>query len=271
MKPLAKNENGEVDAPFRSLTIVSNIVESDETLLANYKSAIARKLPTIHIKNAHLGKWVICGGGPSLKTELKSIKKQKKRGDIIVSVNGTHDYLLSKGIKPDVFIMLDPKESNINFVKNPQKGITYYIAACCHPSIFDALEGYDLKIWYPIQKIGEDALIEASPVQVGGGSTVGLRAISLGYVIGYRDFHLYGFDGCMKNNDHHAYLQQENNDKKIIDIVFQNTVYWCQMWMAGQAQDYIKFLTLNGDLMKIKTHSPGLIKHIGDYYYASRS
>lgn len=251
---------------LRRVEIESHIVESDETLLDHYRGAIARKLPTIHVKPEHTGVWVVAAGGPSLKNELRALKKHKKRGHKIVSVNGSHDYLIQNGIKPDYMIMVDPKQSNKHFVETPKKGVTYLIGASCHPDVFDALEGYDLKVWYPVNGAGEDDLIASSPVQIGGGPTVGLRAVNIGYVLGYREIHLYGMDGCLKDSKHHAYPQPENDEKIVMDIIFLGEVYYCHTWMAKQAEFFIEFMKQNKYDMKIKVHSPGLLKHIESHF-----
>jgi len=250
---------------LRPVEITSYIVEDDETLLRNYRDSIARNLPTIHIRPAHAGKWIIAGGGPSLRDEIRALKKHKKRGDVIIAVNGTHDYLIEHGIIPDYMIVVDPKQSNKRFLEKSRDDVTYLIGACCHPETFDIVSGRDVKIWYPINHCGETELIANMPVQIGGGTTVGLRAINIGYVLGYRDIQLYGMDGCLKEDKHHAYQQKENDGKQIMDIHLLGKVYYCHVWMAQQADNFIQFMKLYKHDMKIKVHTPGILKHIADH------
>lgn len=270
MKPLAKTEGGSPPS-FSLLETNSYIVVDNETLFKNIQSSLERGLPSLVGKvSPHFKKALIVAGGPSLKTELRDIRKHKDRGGVIFSVNGTHDYLIKHKIVPDYMVMVDPKESNKRFVQNPNKRVEYLIGSCCDPAVFDNLQGQNVKLWHPILKINEENQFTNVPMWIGGGTTVGLRAISVGYVLGFRDFLLFGFDGCLKGEDHHAYKQPENDEKKIIDVWFKGKEYFCHIWMATQAQDFIDFLKINGSLMKIKIHTPGLIKaisqHIGEYY-----
>ena len=46
---------------------------------------------------------------------------------------------------------------------------------------------------------------------IGGGTTVGLLAMSLAFLRGFRKIHLYGFDSCYRGDEHHAYAQNLND------------------------------------------------------------
>jgi hypothetical protein len=120
-------------------------------------------------------------------------------------------------------------------------------------------------VWYPTNAVGEEELIANCPVQIGGGPTIGLRSINVGYVLGFREFHLYGMDGCLKGDAHHAYIQPENDEKQVMDIIFLGKTYYGHTWMASQADFFLDFMKMHSKEMNIKVHSPGLLKHIADY------
>ena len=227
---------------------------SEKERLENIQSAIERKLPDMKAFPLHGGRWNICAGGPSLRKEVKRIRKAK---GVIVSVNGTHDYLLSKKVRPDVFILTDPQEHCEKFVKRPRKEVTYLIAAHCSPKVFDRLEGYDCRVWYPL-----DYELPV-PVSIGGGTTVGLRAINIGYTLGYRDIHLWGFDGCVTES-HHAYPQDENYQEPKT-VKYRGKEYRMTEWMCAQADNFEEMLRKHLDF-NITVHSSGVIKHIGAFY-----
>ena len=216
-------------------------------------------MPELEPFRPHSWRWNICAGGPSLRKEINQIKKAK---GVIVSVNGTHDYLLSKKIKPDYFVLTDPREHNVRFVRNPRKGITYLIAAHCDPTVFDALEGFDCRLWYPL-----DYGLPV-PVSIGGGTTVGLRAINIGYTLGYRDIHLWGFDGCIKEH-HHAYPQAENDDEPTKVVKYRGKDYIMTEWMCAQADNFEELM--KQQIINPTIHSNGVIKHIGEYYASRRT
>lgn len=236
------------------INVEAQIAANPEDIQSNLESSIKRGLPVLQYHVERPGKWLICGGGPSLKKELKKIKRTNGQ---IVALNGSHDYLLKNKIKPDVFIMTDPRQYNVKFVKNPEKGIIYYIAAHCHPDVFDAIEGYDLRIWFPLE-------YDIGSFQIGGGSTVGLRAINIGYALGYRDIHLFGFDGCIKDS-HHAYKQKENDGETVRQVFLHDKEYKMTDWMIAQAQNFDEFVRRYDDF-KLTVHSDGIIKHIRENY-----
>ena len=47
---------------------------------------------------------------------------------------------------------------------------------------------------------------------IGGGTSVGLRTIFLGYVLGYRTFHLHGNDASFRGLETHAYWDRRWGD-----------------------------------------------------------
>ncbi len=228
---------------------------SEEIRYRNIESALERNIPDMPAYAKHPGGWHICAGGPSLRKEITRIKKAK---GVIVSVNGTHDYLLSKGITPDVFIITDPQEHCKKFVKNPQKNVIYLVAAHCHPTVFDRLENYNVQLWYPL-----DYELPVS-VAIGGGTTVGMRAINIGYTQGFRDIHLWGFDGCVTTS-HHAYPQKENEKDEVKKVTFKGKDFYMTEWMCAQAHNFEQMLDKHLDF-NITVHTHGVIKHIGDNY-----
>ena len=220
---------------------------SEKKRLQNIESSIDR-FPWLEAEN-NGGRWNICAGGPSLRKEISKIKKAK---GVIVSVNGTHDYLLSKKIVPDYFILTDPREHNVRFVRKARHGVIYLISADCDPKVFDALRGFDVRIWFPLD-------YELPVPSIGGGSTVGLRSINIGYTLGYNDIHLWGFDGCVREH-HHAYPQPENDDEPTKVIHYEGKDFEMTNWMTEQAANFTELLD-NSDL-NITVHTPGVIRHI---------
>jgi uncharacterized Rossmann fold enzyme len=227
---------------------------TEEQRLNNIKLSMARDIPWMESYKLHGGRWNVCAGGPGLRKEIPRIKKAK---GVIVSVNGTHDYLLNKGVKPDYFILTDPREHNARFVHKPRRDVIYLIAAHCDPKVFDALTGFDCRLWFPL-----DYELPV-PVSVGGGSTVGLRAINVGFTLGYPDIHLWGFDGCVKEH-HHAYPQPENDDEPTEVVEYRGKKFKMTEWMIHQAANFDEMMRKHS--LNITVHTNGVIKHIGDYY-----
>ena len=243
------------------LKITGKCVAEDETLFANMDAAIARGYPQVtEAQAAKTGAILLVASAPSVKGQLELIKKMKAAGSPIVAIKGAHDWLIENGVTPDYALAIDPQEHRIAFYK-PQPSVHYMIASQCHPAMFDNLDGYQVTLWHPYVKKGQDR--PKKSMLIGGGTTSGLRAISLFYVLGYRQFELFGFDSC---ND--GELLRVNGDglkdgDKLIEVKIDpdGETFDCNMSMALQAEhfqtyyDYLPDATFNG-------HGRGLIQAI---------
>jgi uncharacterized Rossmann fold enzyme len=243
------------------LKITGKCVTEDDILFANMDAAIARGYPQVkQAQEAKTGAILLVASAPSVKGQLELIKKMKAAGSPIVAIKGAHDWLIENGVMPDYALAIDPQEHRIAFYK-PQPSVHYMIASQCHPAMFDNLDGYQVTIWHPYIKKGQDR--PKKTMLIGGGTTSGLRAISLFYVLGYRQFELFGFDSC---ND--GELLRVNGDglkdgDKLIEVKIDpnGETFDCNMSMALQAEhfqtyyDYLPDATFNG-------HGRGLIQAI---------
>lgn len=239
-----------------------------ETLQNNIKSSCARKLPqVIKCAKPQSKHMVIIGGGPSLTKSLGKIRLAKVRGQHLWTVNGTHDWLIERNITPDFMAMLDARPNNIDFVTKPNKDVHYYIASQCDPLVYDALDGYQVTQWHSYQQEVEDLLKRIAPCEVvdlfGGGGTVILKLLYIGYALGYRTFHLYGVDSSFQNDKHHAYQQTINDNDLRLTVYANGKEFICTQWMLKQAQDYqeqVKILKQKGCVFHV--HGDGLLPFI---------
>ena len=243
------------------LKITGKCVAEDDILFANMDAAIARGYPQVtEAHSVKTGAILLVASAPSVKGQLELIKKMKAAGSPIVAIKGAHDWLIENGVTPDYALAIDPQEHRIAFYK-PQASVHYMIASQCHPAMFDNLDGHQVTLWHPYVKKGQDR--PKKSMLIGGGTTSGLRAISLFYVLGYRQFELFGFDSC---ND--GELLRVNGDglkdgDKLIEVKIDpdGETFDCNTAMALQAEhfqtyyDYLPDATFNG-------HGRGLIQAI---------
>jgi hypothetical protein len=225
---------------------------------------------------SHRSQMVIVGGGPSLKNQLPQIRHRKAKKAEVWATNGTHDYLISKGIVPDYMAMLDSREESARFVQKPHNRVTYFIASQCHPSVFEALKGHRVFIWHNHEPELQEAILKNSTspeiLMIPGGSTIGLRLMCLGAALGYRAIHHYGMDSSYEEASHHAYQQSLNDGEEIKRIEYRGKYFICSEWMLTQAEDYenqIEALEKAG--VRVFAHGTGLIPfihqtHIGENY-----
>jgi hypothetical protein len=91
---------------------------------------------------------------------------------------------------------------------------------------------------------------------------VTLRALPLLHCLGFRKFELFGFDSCLRDSDHHAYKQAENDGKIVQTVTVSGREFHCQPWMIAQAGDFVRLTRAFGDNFDLLVRGDGLISHI---------
>lgn len=181
---------------------------------------------------------LIVGGGPSLATDVWRIRGYQLSGAVVFATNNTYQFLKERGVTPDAHVMHDARLQNIEFV--PSEHTLKYYASQCHHEVLDAA-GDDLICWHPhsetaISEIGDDP---KGTTMVSGGSTIGLNAISLAYILGHRSFMLFGFDSSYQDGAHHAYDQKLNDGELILEAQAHGYTFNCAPWMIQQAEQFV--------------------------------
>jgi FkbM family methyltransferase len=216
---------------------------SDDKLLENVVYAMGLSYENLADQycQASDDQLVIVGGGPSLKKYLFEIKLRQEQGQIVWALNNSFNYLVKNGIYPDAQIMLDAREENVEFV--PEKtNATLIYASQCHPSVFKKAAEFDNKviIWHSsMESVFELARqYKKRAAFIGVGTSVGMKALGLGQLFGFKHMHLYGYDSSYSDNQNHAYDQPINDNERIIDVVCGDKTFKCAPWMATQAQEF---------------------------------
>lgn len=259
-----------MDYDFSSLTDYSYLRKKQELRfecavgvegrLGNIRSALLRDLSPVPLLPAHERTMVVAGYAPSLRGKADQIAGE--HGDLF-SVSGAHDYLIGLHVIPRAHVECDPRPHKAKLLTKPDERVTYMLASCCAPEVFDAVAGHDVALWHSAQSKVEDAEVaRLSPEAflVCGGTTVGSRAVALGSALGYRAYVLYAFDCSFEDNQHAG---EHPNDVpasevmrvKICDREFNTTAQLLRaaqdfLWQVGQMQDCT--FTLVGD---------GLLQH----------
>lgn len=175
----------------------------------------------------------VCGGGASIQDTLSRIhtKRRVSHKVRIAAVNKTHDWLISKNIIPDYGILSDPRPHVLDYI-TPHPKCTYLLAACLDEKVFKKFEGFNYKLWIPInEELDTPYLVDHLPSEdgwehafVAGASTVGLRTVPLFTICGVTDYELHGFDSCYKSANCkedaqmlYAYDKPES-DYEVIDV-----------------------------------------------------
>jgi hypothetical protein len=80
-------------------------------------------------------------------------------------------------------------------------------------------------------------VLRTRTVLIGEGTVVGVRALRLVHVLGYREIHLFGLDCSFRDGVSHAYAQPENDADMPRDCVVGEEKFVSTAWMIRQAED----------------------------------
>lgn len=264
-------------APLR---IIARCVADFPTIRENVKYCCSLGLryfiPTLQ---RHGLEAVLVGSGPSVKDELASLKKKRRDPKyMFFGIKGGHDFLVDNGIVPHFGLAVDPLEKihKENFLREAPE-CKYFIASQCHPTLFDSLlkRGKEVIIWHLLtDNLMKWSQEEYSPIyqhyMIPGGSTSGLRAIVLAYAMGFRKFHLYGYDSCLsgklrKVTGELCEGKDEKGRDRAIEVFISGKKFMADRAMASQAtefQDLLKSLWKPDDPYQIKAYGKGMIQTI---------
>lgn len=245
--------------------------------------AKARKWPGIKAFEFNRQSIAICGGGHSLGETLHELRNLQRQGCKVMAINRTHDYLLGlpqshkvPWIKPWAGILLEPTPNAAGYMK-PTPGVRYYVASQCAPETFDKFEKSEHFIWHAQAKreVQDNLSPEELRVMVPTmGSTCGMRAIMLAYIMGFTDIHLFGMDSCydsrkLKNGMNeatgypslHAYHKPEtiHDFKELVVRGWSDgseRSYWGNGNMLAQADEFQIFMTQREGRLRAKQMDP---------------
>jgi uncharacterized Rossmann fold enzyme len=265
---------------FTSLPEMRGVNVTAEQIAQNIRASVQRDLPWFTGFRESGRRAVVVGGGPSMLAHLGDIRAHKRQGASIITVNNAWRVLVDHGIFPDNHIMLDARPENAAFLDGAPEGVRYLIASQCAPEVFDALAGREVVVWH--NGFGDNAVIreilqpwwDEGPEQrpcviVPGGGTVGLRALWLCALSGFRTLHLYGFDSSYDGDRHHAYAQPINDADRVMEVALLDPAtgrekrYAAARWMVRQAEEFRShWQDLRREGVTIHVHGQGLLPDI---------
>lgn len=190
----------------------------DENVRANTARIKARIEAAKELRTEPIA--VVCYG-PSLNETWEKVRDFK----YIISCSGAHKFLVDRGIVPSLHCEVDPRSHKVELIGQPQKETTYLIASACSPALFDHLQGFNVKLWHIFA--GEEEPFRVLPPEewaVTGGSSVGLRAMTLARFLGFTEQHIFGMDGSSGPTGKHAGAHP-NQPKEDYVVEYEGVTY----------------------------------------------
>ena len=234
-----------------------------EELTSNIRSALARGIPELApAPTAHDGTFVCVASGWSMPSFIDEIKAHRRAGRPIVAIKAAHDFLMENGVEPDLWINLDPRDRTSN-IQRLNDHTVYMPASRCPPVTFEHLKGRKVLLWHSWSDSLEAKALPGGKLAVGGGTTSGMRAINIGYLLGYRKFVLYGYDSCNDAEGRKRFTGEMTGPT--LDIYVgdgpNRQKFVCNAAMAQQAKEFQMVYTVMSDIT-VDARGPGLIAAI---------
>lgn len=202
---------------------------------------------------------IVCYG-PSLKETWPELKKFKK----IISCSGAHKFLIEKGIIPTWHVDLDPRAHKVSMLGTPHKDVEYLMASCVHPSMWDVLEGHNVKLWHIYANEDNKNMPLVYPRGdwiLTGGNNVGLRCLVMARVLGYVNLHVFGMDCSFpKDTSHHA-GEHLNANSKTFEVPYGGKMYYCEPVMIDYARNFFHEMNQLPDV-RVILYGDGLLQHM---------
>ncbi len=210
----------------------------DDVLFENMRSTEARGLPLLAEVEPHDEIAVICGGGPSLADEIETIREMQRHGCQIFALNNAGHFLFERGIIADSLVLMDARPHNARFVRGLPAQTRIYVGTQCAPETIDAITpGAEIVTWHAPMDGKSGIRVRAKTPKIGGGTVVGVRALGLVFVLGYREIHTFGLDCSFQDGASHAYPQPENDADIPRECTTGDQKFISTGWMIRQAED----------------------------------
>lgn len=196
--------------------------------------------------------------GPSLRDTWEEVRNYP----YVLTCSGAHKFLVDRGIIPNWHIDVDPRPHKVDLMGTPDRRVEYLMASCCHPRMWDHLEGQNVKLWHSFDS-SEEALRILPPQEwaITGGCSAGVRTLTLARFLGFKEAHVFGLDGCFKQGGASHAGDHPNTVKKGSMCVYDGIEYHTIPSMLEAARSAVHELDQLPDL-KVTFHGEGLTQHM---------
>lgn len=205
---------------------------------------------------------IMVGGGPSLRDTIKELRALIGPATTIFAMNGASRFLREMtGLLAHYQVIADAKPETATLV-DEFAGERLMASQVNHKTLHAAP---GVRLWHLAIDPNMDRMFPehrwpGGYALIGGGAAVGNSALCLAYVMGYRKFHLFGYDSSHRGEASHAYDQPMNRFIPCVDVEWAGKTYRSSVAMKAQAE---KFQITAQALVKlgceITIHGDGLL------------
>ena len=224
---------------------------------------------------------VVSGGDIDFEALRLTIKEMKASGQEykIVCVKHAYPKLLKHKIYPDYCVILDPRPVDgvsthgilrKNLFKKVRKDTLFLVASMTDPSVVKFLlsKNANIKLWHAYSeairdkdttegiKTHPDLGLKENVTLVTGGTCAAMRILGMFHVLGFRHFHLFGFDCNVPNltDEEKKELLPDSNQPKYLQVELHGHHFWTTGELLAMAQDCEKLFSRPDVDMNITFH-----------------
>lgn len=261
---------------------VETVIEWEEwkkECIPNLEYAATLPLPHLPLLEAHEGKCIMVGAGPSIADTFELICQFRTQPSwLMMSINGAHNWLIERNVIPNIHVIfeMDLEDVTLALGGDPHPDVTYYVCSICKPVIFDQLEGYKRVLWHayfpPEEYQAEIARVFPGEFVVCGGYATFFRSLVISWTLGYRDFELFGLDSSFEESSHVGGYKVADKEPRVTvwgknyqtgDIKKFTT----QGGLAFQATQFMEFCKENQPALRLRVHGDGLLRYLHESRY----
>lgn len=256
-------DNPDARAPLH-LPVVLLCNTPDETLNAHIATNARKPLTWLAAQPERSEPLILVGGGPSVADHQHDILKLKSEGGKIIAINAASKFLTAKGIEVDWQLTCDAKDETATLIDPNANG--HLFASQVSPLTMDRVSN---PIVYHLDTPGcEDQFPPEKRRRGGyglfnGSASSGVVALPVGYGLGFRKFHVFGYDSCNRQGATHAYLQPMNKVIPNMTVTWCGTDYEASITMKAQAE---RFQIMGQHLKQlgctVEVYGDGLLPHM---------
>jgi len=207
---------------------------------------------------------ILIGGGDSINDHIEDIQNLQREGADVFALNGASSWARDNMILVDYQVILDAKEETANLV-DPYAN-DHLFASQCHPETLYRAEYVTL--WH-LNRPGTEELFprhridEGGYTLVGGDSSVGVCALCVAYIKGYRDLHIFGYDTSYREGKSHGYKQRINDTMPTITTNWAGKDYTISLAMRDQCQNFMAYTSaLKEAGCRFNVYGEGLLQSV---------
>ena len=229
-----------------------------------------------YINDEHV---IVASAGPSLEKYIDDIKERQKKYDAkIMCVKHSLPTLLKHNIVPFGCTILDPRsiegESTHGVVRktlfeNIPKETIMFVASMTDTSVLDYIMTKTENIvgFHAFSQAVAKYEFLAGNFLITGGTCAATRTVGLFHTMGFRNFHLYGFDSSLPGKPEDFDTKREDGQPKYMNVGIEtgtdnNEKFWTTGELLALAQDVEQMLDSKILDLNIDVYCDGLVNGV---------